>query len=174
MRLETERLILRDPRIDDALDIFNNYSQDEEVTKYLVWKPHRNLETTRTFIESCITRNKLSENLIFSVFHKVDNKVIGMIDFKLDGFKATFGYVLAKHYWNMGLMTEAMKPPLAYVLKLEIIKRVWATHHINNDASGNVMKKLGMELEGILRKYTIYPNLLATEPEDVKIYSIVK
>ena len=33
---ESERLILRKPRMDDALVIFKTYAQDSEVTRYLV------------------------------------------------------------------------------------------------------------------------------------------
>jgi ribosomal-protein-alanine N-acetyltransferase len=173
MLFETERVILRDPRKDDAIDIFTNYTQDPEVTKYLVWQPHKTIEATKWFIDFCINKNKVSDNLIFSIFHKTDHQVIGMIEFTLDDFKATFGYVLSKKYWNSGLMTESMKPILNYVYKLEKIKRIWATHNINNEASGKVMLKLGMSFEGILRNNIIYPNI-SSEPQDTKIYSLVK
>jgi [ribosomal protein S5]-alanine N-acetyltransferase len=170
---ETERVVLRDPRKDDAFDIFNNYAQDPEVTKYLVWQPHKTIETTKKFIDLYINKNKVSDNLVFSIYHKTDRQVIGMIEFNLDGFKATFGYVLSKKYWNTGIMTESMKPILNYIFKLEKIKRIWATHNINNEASGKVMVKLGMSFEGVLRKNIVYPNI-STEPQDTKIYSLVK
>ena len=36
-KFETERLILRKPRMDDAPEIFTSYAQDLEVTRYI---PH--------------------------------------------------------------------------------------------------------------------------------------
>ena len=35
--LETDRLVLRKFRIDDANEVFANYGNDDEVTKYLRW-----------------------------------------------------------------------------------------------------------------------------------------
>ena len=52
--LETSRLLLRLPVLDDANVIFQKYAQDPEVTKHLIWLPHENLDTTREFIRLCI------------------------------------------------------------------------------------------------------------------------
>lgn len=38
--LETARLVLRPPRMEDAAAIFEGYAQHPEVTRYLTWKPH--------------------------------------------------------------------------------------------------------------------------------------
>lgn len=51
---------------------------------------------------------------MFVLCLKESAEVIGMIDFRLEGFKAHFGFVLARKYWNQGLMTEAMQPLIEY------------------------------------------------------------
>ena len=43
--LETDRLRLRVPTLEDAPEIFLQYAQDPEVTKYLTWRPHQSIET---------------------------------------------------------------------------------------------------------------------------------
>jgi RimJ/RimL family protein N-acetyltransferase len=43
-RLETERLILRQPRMDDAPVIFTAYRQDPAVTRYTTWRAHQRLQ----------------------------------------------------------------------------------------------------------------------------------
>ena len=48
--IETERLLLRRPAVDDAEAVFSCYASDAEVTKYLGWPRHINIEDTRTFI----------------------------------------------------------------------------------------------------------------------------
>ena len=53
-QLETERLVLRKPRLDDARDIFEGWAKDREVTRYLTWRPHQRIEETRTFVQSCL------------------------------------------------------------------------------------------------------------------------
>ena len=49
-RLETERLILRRPRYDDARAIFDRYASDGEVTHYLSWRRHHSIEDAEVFV----------------------------------------------------------------------------------------------------------------------------
>ncbi len=167
MNFKTDRLLIRPPLLEDAKDIFKNYAQDVEVTKYLTWKPHKEFQDTVNWIQKCILDSNTEKSLFFVLFLKEENQTIGMIDFRLDDFKASFGYVLAKKYWNKGFMTEAMKPVLEYVLNKPTIFRIWATHDLDNEASGKVMLKLGMTFEGILRRSVMHPNI-SNEPRDGK------
>ena len=139
MKFETNRLIIRHPNMDDAADIFRNYAQDSEVTKYLTWKPHKELKETQRWIQYCIENANTKSSLVFVLYSKEASEAIGMIDFRLEGFKAHFGYVLARRYWNQGLMTEAMQPLIEYFNENPNIYRLWAAHDIENEASGKVM-----------------------------------
>ncbi len=173
MEFQTERLWMRFPKEEDAQDIFRNYTQDPEVTRYLVWKPHTDFEQTYEWIQYCIGTCNDSSGLKYIIYHRTDKQAIGMVDFRFDGFQSDFGYVLAKRYWNQGLMTEAVKPILSYVYNKPNIYRIWASHDVDNEASGCVMKKLGMQYEGTLRKAFYHPNISET-PRDGKVYSLVK
>ena len=53
-RIETERLILRKPRMDDSVAIFAGWTRDTEVTRYLTWRPHERLEQTEEFVRGCL------------------------------------------------------------------------------------------------------------------------
>lgn len=173
MKFETARLLIRSPVMQDARDIFKNYSRDKEVTKYLTWFPHKELSQTEEWIIHCIKTCDNESGIKLVIFHKEDNEAIGMIDFRFNSFQTDFGYVLSKKYWNKGIMTEAMKPVIEYVYNLPNIYRIWAAHDIDNGASGKVMKKLGMSFEGILRRSLMQPNI-SGEPRDGKYYSLVK
>lgn len=173
MIFNTNRTLLRFPIEADAEDIFTNYTQDPEVTKYLVWKPHTNLQHTIDWITFCISNCNTTNGLKFIIYHKLDKQAVGMIDFRIDDFQANFGYVLAKKYWNQGIMTEAMRPIIQHVFNMQNIYRIWAMHDIDNEASGKVMRKLGLEYEGTLRRAFIHPNI-SDKPRDGKIYSLVK
>jgi RimJ/RimL family protein N-acetyltransferase len=50
---------------------------------------------------------------------------------------------------------------------------VWATCDVENLASARVLERVGMTREGVLRRWTVYPNLGDT-PRDCLCYSIVK
>ena len=54
IRLETDRLILRRFTIEDAEEMFHNWASDDEVTKYLTWPTHQNVEMTIGYINYCI------------------------------------------------------------------------------------------------------------------------
>jgi RimJ/RimL family protein N-acetyltransferase len=44
---ETARLLLRPVTIMDVDAIFGSYAQDEEVVRYLIWRPHRSRSETQ-------------------------------------------------------------------------------------------------------------------------------
>src|SRR3954463_16425025 len=51
---ETARILLRPVRTGDAGAIFSTYAQDEDVVRYLIWRPHRNLSETQAYIQHCL------------------------------------------------------------------------------------------------------------------------
>ena len=61
--LETERLVLRELKEEDAESIFNNWAKDKEVTKYLTWEPHQSIETTKKILN--IWMKSLEHIIIF-------------------------------------------------------------------------------------------------------------
>ena len=46
---ETARLLLRPVTMVDVDAIFGSYAQDEEVARYLIWRPHRSRGETRAY-----------------------------------------------------------------------------------------------------------------------------
>jgi len=50
-RLETARLVLRRPRLEDADSIFHRYASDAEVARYLAWPRHASLDDTLLFLK---------------------------------------------------------------------------------------------------------------------------
>jgi RimJ/RimL family protein N-acetyltransferase len=49
--LETARLILRPPTLDDAEAIFERYASDPEVTTFLGWPRHQTIQDTKAFLQ---------------------------------------------------------------------------------------------------------------------------
>lgn len=46
--IETSRLILRETIMDDIEPMYRNWASDLEVTKYLTWPAHANLDVTKS------------------------------------------------------------------------------------------------------------------------------
>jgi ribosomal-protein-alanine N-acetyltransferase len=172
-QIETERLILRKPRLDDAPAIFSAYAQDPLVTRFMDWRPHKNVEETYRILELMLKLWDTGEAYSYAITFKNSDDVIGMIAMHPDDIKVSIGYVLAHSHWSRGYITEAALAVTNWLLKQPDIYRVFATCDIENFASARVMEKVGMQREGILRRYMTHPNI-SEEPRDGYIYAIVK
>ena len=94
--LITERLMLRRPQLTDAPALFEEYCQDLEVTKYLIWRPHKDIEETLNFLTGALARWESGEELTWAITHKGNDRVIGMVACRLRGHAADIGYVVAQ------------------------------------------------------------------------------
>ncbi|MGH7771372.1 MAG: GNAT family N-acetyltransferase [Candidatus Binatia bacterium] len=171
--LETDRLRLRRPVMEDAEAIFTYYAQDPEVTKYLTWRPSQSVEETRVHLLMCDAAWSQGKTFQWAIIRKEDDQLLGTIGFRVDGHKLELGYVLAKVYWGVGYMTEAVRAAVEWALKEKDVYRVWAVCDIENQASARVMEKVGLQREGILRCWTMHPNR-SNEPRDCYCYAITK
>lgn len=171
--LLTERLTLRPPRLADAQAIFDAYAQDAEVTRYLIWSPHSSVAETEDYLRRSLAEAAGGAKYPFVIEKRDDESVLGVIDLRVDRFKAEVGYVLARGAWGKGYMTEALRAVVEFAFTLPEVRRVGAFCDVENLASARVMEKAGMEREGVLRKFGIHPNASA-EPRDVFCYSVVR
>ena len=78
--LETERLILRRFREDDAEAMFRNWASDPEVTKFLTWPPHASVEITKGLLSEWVSRYEDGCYFNWVMELKETGKVIGEID----------------------------------------------------------------------------------------------
>jgi RimJ/RimL family protein N-acetyltransferase len=169
----TQRLKLRRPRPEDAPPIFERYHQDTEVSRYLQWRPASVIDQTDTFLKRCQAAWESGEAFPLVITSKGDDRPIGMIELRSRGHSVAIGYVLARAYWNRGYMTEAVRTVVDWALNQPTVYRVWAVCDLENTASARVLEKAGFQREGILRRWSLHPNL-SSEPRDCFCYAIVK
>jgi len=144
--LDTNRLILRRFVYGDASDMFSNWVTDPEVSKFWSWKPHKDIEETKSVLIKWIEEYKNPETYHWVIALKSISQAIGYI--YLDTFdevnNCEVHFALSQKYWNQGIMTEACKAILAFAFFALGVENVHTRHHINNPASGRVMRKCGM------------------------------
>ena len=70
-------------------------------------------------------------------------------------------------------MNEAVSAIIQWSFAQPPIHRVWATCDVENLASARLLEHVGMEREGVLRRWLMHPNVSDT-PRDCFCYSIVK
>jgi [ribosomal protein S5]-alanine N-acetyltransferase len=172
-QVETKRLVLRMPRMDDAAAIFAGWAQDPEVTQYLTWRPHERIEQTQEFVRICLLAWENQTRFPYMITLKENGEVIGMIDPRIEGTKVGIGYGAARAYWGKGYVTEATRAVIDWAFHQPSIFRVYATTDVENVASQRVLEKAGMQCEGILRKYILHPNI-SDQPRDSYMYAVVK
>ena len=171
--IDTKRLLLRRPLPEDADAIFEAYAQDREVTRYLVWRPHTAVETTREFIAHCLRRWESEKAFPYVITRKGDGELLGMIELRPNGHRAEFGFVLARRFWGQGVMAEAASALVAIALAQPSIFRVEATCDVENRRSARVLEKAGFSREGLLRRNIIHPNI-SPEPRDSLLCAITR
>ena len=155
VQLETERLILRRFVEADVEDIFNNWSNDPEVTKYLRWQPHGDISVTRGYMEDKLRAYEREDYYLWAMELKGAGAVIGNIGVGRHNDaprSATIGYCLGRAWWNRGYMSEALRGVIKFFFEEVGMNRVEARHDPRNPGSGRVMQKAGMTYEGTLRQ----------------------
>ncbi|MCL1973006.1 MAG: GNAT family N-acetyltransferase [Endomicrobia bacterium] len=172
--IETARLILRRVRTEDAEDMFFGWASDDEVTKYMTWKSHLNIEATKSYIDF-VLKNLESEDVYeWIIEYKENGKAIGScgaVGLDKTNEIASIGYCLSKKYWNKGIMSEAVNAVIRYLFDKAEVNRIEAAHHLDNPASGKVMQKCAMKYEGI-KKHGMKDS--SGSFSDVAVYAVIK
>ena len=77
--IETERLILRQFKSEDADAMFKNWANDEEVTKYLTWSPHGTVDVTKEILKQWVDSYKDEKYYQWAIVLKEIDEPIGSI-----------------------------------------------------------------------------------------------
>jgi ribosomal-protein-alanine N-acetyltransferase len=173
IRWETARLAARPPTSADAQLVFEHYACDPAVAKYMTWRPHRNVKETLEFLRRCEHVWVDGSAFPWSLWVKGTGDFAGLLEIRIRGSTVDLGYALSRRWWRQGLMSEALQSVVQWALAQPEIYRVWATCDIENVASARVLERVGMEREGVLRRWLVHPNL-SEMPRDCLCYSVVK
>lgn len=153
--LKTERLILRKLTVDDAKQAYNNWCSSYEVSKYVVWEKHKNIDVTRRLYELWEKEYEDLSTYRWIVELKGTNELIGTIDVASKKYMpygvCEIGYCYGENYWGKGYATEALKAVIRFLFEECDAEVIFAAHMSNNPASGKVMSKSGMIFEGTAR-----------------------
>jgi [ribosomal protein S5]-alanine N-acetyltransferase len=168
--IETDRLLLRMPRVDDADHLFQILDSDPEVMRYLSWRPGADSGATADFLATCLESWKTGYRFTWVVTVATSDEPVGIVDARIERPRAELGYVLGRAAWGRGYMTEAVRALVGLLLAQPDIYRVWAYTDVDNRASARVLEKAGLTREARLRRYAIQPNISA-EPRDVHLYA---
>ena len=147
MKIETTRLIVRNFVKEDASDLYEILG-DEETMRYC--EPPYSFEKTQDFLNDfCVGRAGA-----VAAVHKQSRKVIGYILFN-EYTKNVYevGWFFNRKFWKQGYAYEACNAVIDYAFTHLRAHKLFA-ETIDSVKSVALMKKLGMQPEGIQRSHT--------------------
>jgi [ribosomal protein S5]-alanine N-acetyltransferase len=171
-QIETDRLLLRKMRPEDAEAMFD-YASDPEVTRYVIWDTHRTVADSRAFLDLTVEGYASGEGRDWGIVYKGDLRFVGTCGFvnvSREDARAELGYVLSKRYWGRGLAPEAVRAVIRFGFERVGLNRIEARCISENAASARVMEKAGMNYEGTLRQR----EFIKGEYRDMRHYSILR
>jgi RimJ/RimL family protein N-acetyltransferase len=170
--LETDRLMLRPFRLEDASEV-QRLAGDREVAATTLRIPHPYPEgAAETWITSLAPRFAAGDSVAFAITRRLDGALLGAIglDITREHERAELGYWIGKPFWGQGYCTEAARAVVNFAFDVLRLHRITAAHFAHNVASGRVMQHIGMTYEGNrIQEIKKWGNF-----EDLMLYGLVR
>ena len=156
MRIETERLVLREFREDDWPDMLA-YWADPRYRRYYpdiaqVEPAVRDL--VGLFVRSQAERPRRTWQL--AVIGKAEGRLLGNCGVRINDperREGNIGYELNPRDWGHGYATEAARAVVGFGFGELRLHRIWAECVADNSGSAHVLEKLGMRREARFREH---------------------
>jgi len=145
MRIESQRLIIRTFREEDAEDLFD-YLSLSEIYRFEPGEPIT-MDQARELV---VDRSR--NDVFLAIESKESHHLVGHVYFEKDGFDDIetwhLGYILNPKHQNQGYCTEACRCVIDHAFLYRNAHRIVAECNVLNEASIHVLKKLGFRIEG--------------------------
>lgn len=168
--IQTDRLLLRRPTIDDAAGLARRRSEPE-VARYQSWAhPFPFNEAEKILTELAAMTGPQDDRWWMAVIdHRDSGETVGDVAVRLEqGRKvAEIGYTLSSRHWGQGYATEAVGAMITHLFRSVEVGRVGARLAPDNIASARVLERTGFVYEGRTRlSYWPSPDRAALKMED--------
>jgi RimJ/RimL family protein N-acetyltransferase len=144
--LETSRLILRAPSLDEAaaIALLANNRKIAEMTALL---PHPyDIEDATRWITSLPTE---TGNWNFGIFAKNSGNLVGVCGYgKRQDRGPEISYWIGEPFWGYGYATEAMRAVIDHLFSITALDEIAAGCRVTNVASRRVLEKCGFQWTG--------------------------
>lgn len=168
-------IYLRQLTLDDVSQKYLTWMNDEDVNMYLEsrWSSH-SINSLRQFVETMV---KSSNNYLFGIFTKDDDKHIGNIKIgpinQIHRFASIRLFIGDKNYWGKGIATSAIKQITDFAFNEINLHKVTAGMYESNTGSFNAFMKNGFVKVGVYTKHLFsggnYQNEIILEKINEKI-----
>lgn len=153
--LTSERLEIRQIRHEDLTDLFAVHSVDA-VNRFLPYSTWRNEDDAQAWWERVQQRTSDGKAMQFVICDVQAARVMGaciLFAYDREHQRAELGYAIGQAYWGKGYAREAMLCFLDYAFNDIGLRRVEARVDTRNQASIQLLLRLGFTEEGCLRQW---------------------
>lgn len=144
--IETERLIMRPWREDDAETLFR-YAQDPAVGPAAGWPPHKSVEESLEIIRTVFSQPEVYAMVLKSTGQPIGSCGIMFSDtlhsVEIDKGDAEIGYWVGFPHWGFGYATEVVRALAGRCFSELGLSRLWIGHYDGNERSRRVAEKCG-------------------------------
>ena len=152
--IETERLVLRKPRPEDAPDLAVAYA-DPEVVRFMGDGSTATLTEVEEGIAEWLDRWESWGMSLCSLERREDGRVVGRAGFlrwdpetwQVGGDETELGWLLAREHWGQGYATEAALALRDWAVAERGLTRLISLIRPGNDRSVRVAERLGERYE---------------------------
>ncbi len=170
--LTTERLVLRAYKEEDAGPLLK-LRTDPLAMKFMDRDPFKDRVESLKFVREKEADRIAHKGISWVVCKKADEEFMGDVAFwRLfsKDHRAEIGYSLRSEYWKQGYMTEALRAALSWGFEKLGLHSVMADINPENNASRQLLLKMGFMKEGYHRENYFYKG----EYLDSEMYGLIK
>lgn len=157
-KIETDRLELRFPRIEEA-DIINEATIESlaELQRWLPWaKKAPSIDETDAFNRATIGQFVKGTDFVFRLYRRADGQLVGLVglhgrDHEVPSFET--GYWCRTKFAGRGYISEGVAAVVELARSKLGARRVQIRVDERNERSWRIPERLGFELEGGHRNY---------------------
>lgn len=147
--------MLRKFTLDDVKQVFDNWANDPEVSKFARQQFQVSEAETEEYISELISDYQKTSNYYWAITLIDSNIPIGRIN--ITGINEPIGsvcisFMIGRAFWNRGYITEALSSVVKFLFEEVGVNRIEGRNDVQNPASEKVMIKCGFQYEGLLRQ----------------------
>ncbi len=151
--IETNRLLLRKFKEDDAKLCYQNFGQEKELGRFLPMYPVQSEEAMKQMISGFVNAYE-NDAFIWLIEEKSSGQPIGYLCVDIPYRELEIGeisYLLGAKYQGNGYAKEAAQAVISFMFREEKLKLIEAKYNEKNTSSGKLLERLHFTKEAVLR-----------------------
>lgn len=143
---------------ENNFDFFYQLFSNKDVMKYTYDDCFESIREARALFGDMLAQQPdRTKGTEYIAALKDGNTAIGIVDYEVIKLNQTggifeIGYFILPEYWGCGYATEMGRALINYLFENYNIHKITASCNANNHSSESIMKKLGLEFEGVFKK----------------------